>query len=83
MPFGNIKTCGAFKHLNTACCDTCHTTYPQYDMTLVDLPDGGKAWVCENIELAIFPERYREFMERARNSPLLTRMYSDVARLEV
>ena len=82
LPLGNIKTCGAFKYLNTACCDTCHTTYPHYDMALVDLPDGGKAWVCENIELAIFPERYKEFMERARNSPLLSRIFSDVARLE-
>ena len=82
LPFGNIKTCGAFKHLNIACCDTCHTTYPHYDMTLVDLPDGSRAWVCENIELAIFPERYTEFMERARNSPLLSKIFSDVARLE-
>ena len=32
LPYGNIKTCGAFKYLNTACCDTCHTTYPQYEM---------------------------------------------------
>ena len=75
LPFGNIKTCGAFKDLNAACCDTCHTTSPHYDMTLVDLPDGGKAWVCENIELAIFPERYTEFMERARNSPFLSKIF--------
>jgi hypothetical protein len=82
LPFGNIKTCGAFKYLNTACCDTCHTTFPQYEMTPVDLPDGGKAWVCENIELAIFPEQYTEFMERARTSPSLSKIFSDVARME-
>jgi hypothetical protein len=75
LPYGNIKTCGAFKYLNAACCDACHTTSPHYDMTLVDLPDGGKAWVCENIELAIFPERYIEFMERARNSPFLSQIF--------
>ena len=81
LPLGNIKTCGAFKHLNAACCDACHTTYPHHEMSLVDLPDGGKAWVCENIELAIFPERYREFMERAQNSPLLSKIFG-VARME-
>jgi len=30
LPYGNIKTCGAFKHLNAGCCDSCtplvHTT---------------------------------------------------------
>ena len=36
-------------------------------MNLIDLPDGGKAWVCENIELAIFPERYTELMNRVRS----------------
>jgi len=82
LPFGNIKICGAFKYLNTACCDTCHTTYPQYEMILIDLPDGSRAWVCENIELAIFPERYTEFMERARKSPLLSKIFSDVASME-
>ena len=75
LPYGNIKTCGAFKYLNAACCDTCHTTSPHHDMILVDLPDGGKAWVCENIEMAIFPERYTEFMERARNFPSLSRVF--------
>jgi len=54
LPYGNIKTCGAFKHLNVGCCDSCHTTCPYYDMNLIDLPDGGKAWVCENIEFGDF-----------------------------
>jgi len=36
----------------------------------------------ENIELAIFPERYTEFMERARTSPFLSKIFSDVARME-
>ena len=70
LPYGNIMTCGAFKHLNAACCDTCHTAYPHYDMNLIDLPDGGKAWVCHDIEWAIYPERYAKLMERTRNSPL-------------
>jgi hypothetical protein len=51
-------------------------------MILIDLPDGSRAWVCENIELAIFPERYTEFMERALKSPLLSKIFSDVASME-
>jgi hypothetical protein len=40
LPYGNIKTCGAFRHLDAACCDTCHTFYAHYAMKLVELPDG-------------------------------------------
>jgi hypothetical protein len=53
LPDCVIKTCGSFQHLNAACCDTCHTYYPHRRMSLVDLPDGGKAWVCHEIERAI------------------------------
>lgn len=30
-----------FRHLNALCCETCHNFCPHYDMTLIDLPDGG------------------------------------------
>ena len=56
LPDGVIKTCGSFQHLHAACCDACHTYYPHREMSLLDLPDGGKAWVCHNIERAICPE---------------------------
>lgn len=70
LPDGNIKTCGAFKHFDAACCDSCHTFYAQYEMNLLDLADGTKAWVCDNIMWAIYPERYAEYQEWLRNSPL-------------
>jgi hypothetical protein len=31
-------------------------------MDLIELPDGGKAWVRHGIEWAIYPERYAELM---------------------
>jgi hypothetical protein len=68
-PSNNIKTCGAFKHLNAGCCDPCHTSRPHTDMNLIDLPDGSKAWVCCAVEWAIYPERYMELMERSQNCP--------------
>jgi hypothetical protein len=53
LPDTDIKTCDDFKHLNVECCDLCHTSYPQYKMHLVDLPDGGKAWICYPVRRAI------------------------------
>jgi hypothetical protein len=69
LPYGNIKTCGAFRHLNAGCCDPCHTSRPHTEMNLIDLPDGTKAWVCCAVEWAIYPERYAGLMERSRNCP--------------
>jgi hypothetical protein len=63
LPEGNIKTCGAFKHLNAGCCAPCHTSRPHTDMNLIELPDGSQAWVYCAVEWAIFPERYAELME--------------------
>lgn len=81
-PDGNIKTCGAFKHLNTGCCYSCHAYRPHSKMSLIDLPDGGIAWVCCALDRAIYPERYAERMERFWNSPkgkLWREMFGDNA----
>jgi hypothetical protein len=50
LPDGDIKTCEDFKHLNVECCDTCHNFHPHYEMTVIDLPGGGKAWVCDTVK---------------------------------
>jgi hypothetical protein len=65
----DIKTCEDFRHFNVECCNTCHNFYPHYEMSVIDLPDGGKAWVCDTVKWAIYPEKYRELQERSRNSP--------------
>jgi len=69
LPDTDIKTCEDFRHLNVTCCDTCHTFHPHYEMSLIDLPDGTKAWVCDPVKWAIYPEQYREFREWKQNSP--------------
>jgi hypothetical protein len=38
-------------------------------MRLIVLPNGGRAWVCHDIEWAIFPERYARYQERLHSSP--------------
>ena len=53
LPEGTIKTCGCFRHLDAACCHACHTLYPHHTMSLLELPDGGMAWVCHQVEDAI------------------------------
>ncbi|HYG99024.1 MAG TPA: hypothetical protein VD837_07820 [Terriglobales bacterium] len=53
-------------HLGATCCEVCHYSYPVSDMCLINLPDGGTAWVCEQVEWAIYPERKRELDEWSR-----------------
>ena len=78
LPYGSIKTCGAFRHLNATCCNTCHTLYPHGMMKLVDLADGSKAWVCHYVEWAVCPERYASLQDWLCNSPA-GQMLSDVS----
>jgi hypothetical protein len=69
LPETDIKTCEDFRHLNVTCCNTCHTFYPHYEMSLIDLPGGAKAWVCDPVKWAIYPEQYQELQEWKQNSP--------------
>ncbi len=58
-----------FKDLNVECCETCHEFYPHYDMSLIELPDGAKAWVCDHVKSAIYPAEYQKLQDWSRNSP--------------
>ena|ERR1700758_3764172 len=70
LPEGvDIRTCEDFKQLQVECCQTCHDLYPHYDMSLTNLADGGKAWVCDNVKWAIYPEEHRKLQEWSGNSP--------------
>jgi hypothetical protein len=53
----NIRTCSDFGHLNVHCCETCHFFYPHYEMSLVDLEDGGNAWICCAMDRVLNPQR--------------------------
>ena len=83
LPETDIKTCEDFRHLNVTCCDTCHTFYPHYEMNLIDLADGAKAWVCDPVKWAIYPDQYQKLQEWAQNSPegkLLRQIFGEDAR---
>lgn len=57
LPNGlDIKTCVDFKHLGIECCETCHGHYAHYEMSIIDLPGGGQAWVCCPVKRAIYPK---------------------------
>jgi len=60
LPDADIRTCGDFRHLNVECCEICHECFPQYQMNLIDLPDGTKVWVCDPISWAIYSEEHKE-----------------------
>jgi hypothetical protein len=60
LPDTEIKTCEDFRHLSVECCELCHECFPQYQMNLIDLPDGAQAWVCDPISWAIYSEERKE-----------------------
>jgi hypothetical protein len=62
LPDGDIRTCEDFKHLGVECCEICHDS-PHYELSVIDLPDGGKAWVCDSVKHAMYPEKYRDRRE--------------------
>ena len=42
----DIKTCVDFPDIGVTCCPVCHDFLPHFEMSLEDLPDGRKAWLC-------------------------------------
>lgn len=53
LPDTDLKTCSDFAHLSVNCCETCHKVYPEYEMSLIGLPNGGTAWVCDPVKDAV------------------------------
>ena len=52
-PDTNIQTCADFGQLDVDCCKSCHTFYPEYEMSVIPLPDGGTGWVCDPVKDAV------------------------------
>jgi hypothetical protein len=73
LPPGDIKTCDDFHHLNIECCQICHE-YAAYEMSVVTLPDGCPAWLCDRVKAAIFPQQYRDSQE---TEELLRKIFGD------
>jgi hypothetical protein len=57
-PDRDIGTCGDFSQLRTECCEICHTLSPHYEMSLLDVEGGGKAWICCAMDRALNPQRH-------------------------
>ena len=61
LPYnGDIRTCEDFSHLGVMCCETCHGENAHYEMDLIELPYGGKAWVCHAVKQAVRSENSNE-----------------------
>jgi hypothetical protein len=68
-PDAEVQTCDDFSHFRIECCDTCHPSYPHYDMALIDLEGGGNAWICCALDSALNPgEASRRTASRVRRS---------------
>jgi hypothetical protein len=57
-PDGEIRTCSDFGHLLTECCEICHTFSPHYEMSLLEVEGGGKAWICCAMDRALNPQKH-------------------------
>ena len=71
-PDRDIRTCGDFSHLRTECCEICHTFSPHYEMSLLDVEGGGKAWICCAIDRALNPQKHSRLSSSAAYKTLAT-----------
>ena len=64
-PDRDIRTCSDFGHLLTECCEICHTFSPHYEMSLLDVEGGGKAWICCAMDRALNPQKHSRLRSSA------------------
>jgi hypothetical protein len=53
LPQGELKTCKDFNSFGVACCECCHRGYAHYDMSLEELNDCSRAWLCCSVRNAL------------------------------
>ena len=68
----DIRTCGDFSHLGTECCEICHTFSPHYEMSLLGVEGGGKAWICCAMDRALNPQKHSRLASSAAYKTLAT-----------
>jgi hypothetical protein len=71
-PDRDIRTCNDFSHLRTECCEICHAFYPHYEMSLLDVEGGGKAWICCAMDNALNPKKHSRLASSAAYKTLAT-----------
>jgi hypothetical protein len=70
-PDSSIQTCTDFAHLNSECCEICHTYCPHYEMSLLDVEGSGKAWVCCAVDRALNPKKHSAFKSSYAHKTLM------------
>lgn len=71
-PDRDMRTCSDFSHLAAECCEICHTFSPHYEMSLLDVQGGGKAWICCAMDRAINPQKHPRLASSASYKTLAT-----------
>jgi hypothetical protein len=64
-PDRDIRTCSDFSHLHAECCEICHALSPHYEMSLLDVEGGGKAWICCALDRALNPQKHAQLASSA------------------
>lgn len=57
-----VRTCEDFGDLGIACCNSCHTGYPHYELALIELESGGRAWICCALDRTLNPVHRQEML---------------------
>jgi hypothetical protein len=71
-PDRDIRTCSDFSHLHTECCEICHAFSPHYEMSLLDVQVGGKAWICCAMDRALNPQKHSQLASSTAYKTLAT-----------
>jgi hypothetical protein len=53
----DIPTCANFAHLGVECCSICHNEYPEYELAVIEIESGGRAWLCCSLYRALNPNK--------------------------
>jgi hypothetical protein len=58
-----VRICEDFGHLGIACCVSYHTGYPHYELNLIELESGGRAWICCALDRTLNPVRHQKLLD--------------------
>jgi hypothetical protein len=63
----------------SGCCDTCHSFYPMYDMSLIRLGESW-AWICDHVRWAYVSGEWRRSQEKGNTAEekLLRAIFGEV-----
>lgn len=74
----DFPTCADFGHLGVECCHICHVEYPEYELSVVEIESGGRAWLCCALDRALNPLKHAA-MEKSPEFQELSRLFSGLS----